>query len=108
MSTGEGATTVAVRVRLPAPLRELAGVPGEAVVEVRGPVTQRSVLDALETAHPVLQGTVRDRASGRRRPFIRFYVGEEDRSHDEPDARLPASVETGREAFAVIGAMAGG
>ena len=73
-----------VRVRLPTQLRELAGVGAEVQVEVGGPVTQRSVLDALESRYPVLKGTVRDRATAKRRPFIRFFVGEEDSSQCRP------------------------
>jgi len=97
-----------IRVVLPTPLRDLAGVGREVEVEVAGPVTQRTVLDALEDAHPALRGTIRDQATSRRRPFIRFFVGEEDRSHDEPDEPLPEAVATGAERFYVVGAMAGG
>ena len=99
---------MSVRVRLPAHLRELAKVDGEVVLDVAEPVCQRTVIDALEAAHPALGGTVRDRATGRRRPFVRFFVGEEDRSHDDPDDPLPAAVATGDEPFHVIGAVAGG
>ena len=100
---------VVIRVVLPAHLRTLARVPAKEVqVEVDGPVTIRSVLDALEAAHPVLRGTMRDHGGGKRRPFVRFFVGEEDRSHDDPDAVLPDAVADGREPFYVIGAMAGG
>jgi hypothetical protein len=86
----------------------LVGASGEVVLGVTGAVTQRSVLDALEDAYPVLRGTIRDRSSGRRRAFIRFFVGEEDLSNDEPDALLPTSVMGGQETFVVVGAMAGG
>jgi sulfur-carrier protein len=99
-----------IRVVLPAHLRTLAQVDKEvevAVAEGR-PVTQRSVLDALEAAYPVLRGTMREHGGGKRRPFVRFFVGEEDRSHDDPDEPLPAAVAEGREPFYVIGAMAGG
>jgi molybdopterin converting factor small subunit len=99
-----------VRVVLPAQLRTLAGTDKEVEVDVPGnrPLTQRSLLDALEAAHPVLRGTIRDHDGAKRRPFVRFFVGEEDRSHDDPDAPLPASVADGTEPFFVIGAMAGG
>ena len=100
--------TASVRVRLPAHLRTLAGVAGEVGVEVEEPVTQRRVVDALEAAYPPLRGTIRDIATQRRRPFVRFFVGEDDLSHEEPDAPLPPSVGSGAEAFVVIGAMAGG
>ncbi|MHA6625043.1 MoaD/ThiS family protein [Pseudonocardia sichuanensis] len=98
----------AVRVKLPAHLRKLAQVDGEVALEVSGPVTQRSVLDALEARHPVLRGTIRDHTTLRRRAFVRFFACEEDLSHDEPDALLPAAVAAGREPFLVVGAMAGG
>ena len=98
-----------VRVVLPAPLRTLVGLPQrELVLVVDGAVTQRSVLDALEAAHPALRGTIRDRADGRRRAFIRFFACREDLSHDAPDAPLPAAVTAGDEPFLVVGAMAGG
>ena len=93
---------------LPAHLRTLAQVEREVSVEVVGPVTQRTILDALEAAHPVLRGTMRDHDGQKRRPFIRFFVGEEDHSHDDPDARLPDELAEGKEVFYVIGAMAGG
>ena len=97
-----------VRVRLPTQLRELAGLPREVVVEVTGAVTQRSVLDALEATYPVLKGTIRDRATAARRPFIRFYCCEEDFSNASPDAALPRTVAGGTEPFIIVGAMAGG
>jgi molybdopterin converting factor small subunit len=97
-----------IRVVLPAHLRTLANVDKEVLVEVDGVVTQRSILSALEAAHPVLRGTMRDHDGGKRRPFVRFFVGEEDRSHDDPDEPLPDEVTDGREPFYVIGAMAGG
>jgi hypothetical protein len=97
-----------IRIVLPAHLRNLAQVGKEVVVDVDGPVTQRTILDALEDAHPVLKGTLRDHDSQKRRPFVRFFVGEEDRSHDDPDAPLPDAVADGTEPFYVIGAMAGG
>jgi sulfur-carrier protein len=97
-----------IRVALPAHLRTLAGVKQEVRVDVVGPVTQGSVLDALEQAYPTLRGTVRDPVTQRRRPFVRFFVGEEDLSHDPPEAPLPEEVETGARSFNIIGAMAGG
>lgn len=77
-------------------------------LEVTGVATQRAVLDALEARHPVLMGTIRDRASGQRRAFVRFFACEEDRSHDDPDAPLPRAVAEGRSPFLVVAAMAGG
>jgi hypothetical protein len=96
-----------IRVLLPEHLRNLAGVHGEVTLEVSGPATQRSVLDALESAHPVLKGTLRDAVTGERRKFVRFFALEEDLSHDGPDAALPDAVATGAEPFIVIGALAG-
>jgi molybdopterin synthase sulfur carrier subunit len=97
-----------VRVVLPAHLRSMAKVQGEIRVDVDGAVTQRSVLDAVEAEFPMLLGTIRDRATAKRRPFVRFYACEEDLSHEEPDAPLPDRVAQGDEPFLVIGAMAGG
>ena len=97
-----------IEIRLPAHLRTLAQVPGPVHVDVTGPVTQRSVLDALEAAHPVLRGTIRDHSTQRRRALVRFFVGQHDLSHEDPDAPLPAGVATGQEPFNVVGAMAGG
>jgi len=97
-----------VKVVMPAHLKTLARVDGPVEVEVSGPVTTAAVLDALEARYPVLGGTIRDRATGRRRPFIRFFVGEEDLSHDPADAPLPPAVADGAEPFYIIGAMAGG
>jgi molybdopterin synthase sulfur carrier subunit len=97
-----------IRVGLPAHLRTLARVDGEVQVEVTGPVTQRAVLDALEERYPVLSGTIRNRADGRRRAFIRFYACEEDLSNTSPDDPLPEAVAAGSEPFLVVGAMAGG
>jgi hypothetical protein len=97
-----------VRVVLPAHLRSMAKVQGEITVDVAGAVTQRSVLDAVEARFPMLLGTIRDRATAKRRPFVRFYACEEDLSHEEPDAPLPDRVARGDEPFLVIGAMAGG
>lgn len=97
-----------IRVVLPAHLRTLAGVGGEVRVEVSGPATPQAVLDALERAHPVLRGTIRDRATGARRPFVRFFACREDLSHAPADAPLPEAVATGAEPFVVLGALAGG
>ena len=97
-----------IRVYLPAHLRTLARVSGEAVIEVDGPVTQRSVLDALEARYPMLRGTIRDHATEQRRPFVRFFACEEDVSHEPPDAPLPNAVAAGREPFMIVGAIAGG
>jgi len=97
-----------IRFVLPAHLRHLAAVEKEVMIDVEGAVTQRTVLDAVEAAFPVLRGTMRDHDGQKRRPFIRFFVGEEDRSHDDPDDPLPVSVADGSEPFYVIGAMAGG
>lgn len=97
-----------IRVALPHHLRSLAGVGTEVELEVSGPVTQRSVLDALETRYPMLTGTIRDRATQQRRPFVRFFACLEDLSNDSPDVPLPAPVAAGQEPLLVIGAMAGG
>ena len=105
MSTG---TTTAVRVVLPAHLRAMAKVQGEVHLDVAGEVTQRSVLDALEGEFPMLTGTIRDRATAKRRAFIRFYACEEDFSDAGPDAILPDAVGSGHEPLLVVGAMSGG
>ena len=97
-----------IRVVIPHHLRNLAGTGAEVTVEVSGPATQRAVLDALEARYPVLRGTIRDHATQERRPFLRFFAGMEDLSHDSPDAPLPAAVAEGREPFRIIGAIAGG
>ncbi len=97
-----------IRVVLPVHLRNIAGVAREVCVEVDGPVTQRSVLDALEASYPVLRGTIRDRATLQRRPFVRFFALEEDLSHEPADAPLPEPVAAGTEPFFIVGAMAGG
>jgi sulfur-carrier protein len=97
-----------VRVRLPAQLRTLAGTGPEVLVEVTGPVTQRSVLAGLEQHYPVLLGTIRDRTTSKRRPFIRFFAGEADLSNEAPDALLPYAIASGGDVFVVVGAMAGG
>ena len=97
-----------IRVVLPPHLRALAHVGGDVEIEVEGPVTQRSVLDALETRYPMLRGTIRDQVTLQRRPFLRFFACEEDLSHESPDAPLPEAVASGKEPFLVIGAIAGG
>lgn len=97
-----------VHVVLPAHLRALAKVHGDVLVDVAGDVTQRAILDALEDDYPMLRGTIRDQATGRRRSFVRFFACEEDLSHEDPDALLPDRVVAGQEPFVVIGAMAGG
>jgi sulfur-carrier protein len=97
-----------IRVVLPAHLRTLARVSGEVQLDVEGPVTQRTVLDALEARYPMLGGTLRDYLTGQRRPFVRFFACEEDLSHESPDAPLPDAVANGTEPFLVVGAIAGG
>jgi hypothetical protein len=97
-----------IRVILPAHLKNLAHVSGELRLELPGPVTQRVVLDALEAQYPMLAGTIRDRQSGKRRAFVRFYACEEDLSNESPDAPLPEPVVAGAEPFIILGAMAGG
>ena len=97
-----------IRVVLPAHLRLLAHVDGEVKLDLAPPVTQRSILDALESRYPVLRGAIRDHATQQRRAFVRFFACAEDRSHDPPDAPLPDAVATGAEPFLVVGAMAGG
>ncbi len=97
-----------IRVVIPFHLRNLAGVAGEVRLRVEGPVTQRSVLDALEALHPTLRGTIRDHATQQRRAFLRFFACERDLSHEPPDAPLPDAVAAGDEPFLVVGAIAGG
>jgi hypothetical protein len=101
-------TTHTIRIVLPAHLRVLGRVDGEVVLRVDGPVTQRSVLDALEARHPVLRGTIREYGTLRRRAFVRFFACERDLSHEPPDDPLPDAVVTGAEPLLVVGAMAGG
>jgi molybdopterin converting factor small subunit len=101
-------TIAAVRVVLPAHLRTLAKSGREVEIEVTGPVTQRSVLDALEARYPVLRGAVRDHATKQRRPLVRFFACQQDLSHETPDAPLPEAVAAGREPFMIVGAIAGG
>ena len=97
-----------IRIVLPAHLRTLARVDDEVTIDLAGPATQRSVLDALETRYPMLRGTIRDHVTQQRRPFLRFFACEEDLSHEPADAPLPAPVARGDEPFLVIGAMSGG
>jgi len=97
-----------IRVILPPHLRTLAHVGSEVQVDVQGPITQRSVLDALEARYPMLRGTIRDHDTQQRRAFLRFFACEEDLSHQPPDAPLPDAVASGKEPFIVIGAIAGG
>jgi molybdopterin synthase sulfur carrier subunit len=97
-----------IRVLLPQHLRTLAHVGSEVTIEVHGPITQRSVLDALEARYPMLRGAIRDHDTLQRRPFLRFFACEEDLSHESPDAPLPDAVASGTEPFIVIGAIAGG
>ena len=97
-----------IRVILPQHLQTLARVGSEVELQVRGPATQRTVLDALEASYPVLCGTIRDHVTQKRRPFVRFFACAEDLSHDSPDTPLPEAVADGGEPFLIVGALAGG
>ena len=97
-----------IRIELPYHLRTLAHIDGEVQLDVAAPVTQRSILDALEAKYPMLKGTIRDHVTKQRRPFIRFFACSEDFSHEDMDAPLPEPVAKGQETFYVIGAIAGG
>ena len=97
-----------IRVVLPTHLRTLAGVGREVELQVEDPVTQGSILDALEASYPMLRGTIRDHVTQRRRPFVRFFACEQDLSHEPPDAALPDPVAKGQEPFMIVGAIAGG
>ena len=97
-----------IRVLLPQHLRTLAQVRGDLELDVEGPITQRSVLDALELRYPMLRGTIRDQVTGQRRPFLRFFACEEDLSHEPADAPLPDAVASGAEPLVILGAIAGG
>ena len=97
-----------IRVVLPGHLRTIANVDGEVLLDVPAPVTQRSILDALEARYPMLRGTIRDHGTLKRRPFLRFFACEEDLSHDSPDAPLPEAIAKGEQPFLVVGAVAGG
>ncbi len=97
-----------IHVVLPAHLRTLAGVNDEVTLEVKGAVTQRAVLDALEARYPMLKGTTRDHGTQKRRPLVRFFACEQDLSLESPDTPLPAAVASGKEPFLVISSIAGG
>jgi hypothetical protein len=97
-----------ITVVLPAHLRTLAKVDGDVEIEIDGVVTQRSILDALEAAYPMLRGTIRDHVTRERRAFLRFFVCGEDWTHESPDAPLPEAIASGAEPFYIIGAIAGG
>ena len=97
-----------IRVVLPYHLRNLAKVGAEVQLDVDGPLTQRSILDALEARYPMLRGTIRDHTTQKRRPFLRFFVCSEDWSHESPDAPLPDAIASGAEPFFIVGAIAGG
>jgi len=97
-----------IHIVLPPHLRTLAKVSGDVLLEVPAPVTQRSILDALEAQYPMLQGTIRDHTTKLRRPFLRFFACEEDLSHESPDTPLPEAIASGKEPFMVVGAIAGG
>jgi hypothetical protein len=97
-----------IRVVIPQHLRTLAKVDGDVSLDIAGPVTVNSVLDALEAHYPMLRGTIRDHATKRRRPFIRFFACEQDLSHDSTDTPLPEAVVAGTEPLLIVGAMAGG
>ncbi len=100
--------TATIRVELPQHLRTLAHAGREVELEVEGPVTQRSVLDALEARYPMLRGTIRDQVTQQRRAFLRFFACQEDLSHEAPDVPLPDAVVSGKEPFLIVGAIAGG
>ncbi|HUK56104.1 MAG TPA: MoaD/ThiS family protein [Nitrospiria bacterium] len=97
-----------IRVALPYHLRTLARVGAEVSLDIEGPVTQRAILDALETRYPMLAGTIRDHVTRRRRPFLRFFACGEDLSFESPDSPLPDTVASGEEPFLIVGAIAGG
>ncbi len=97
-----------IRIILPAHLRTLANVDREVTVDVGGPATTKSILDALEAKYPMLRGTIREHVTLKRRPLVRFFVCEEDISHDDPNVVLPEAIASGKEPFFIIGAIAGG
>jgi len=97
-----------IRVILPYHLRNLARISGEVQLEVAGPVTQRTVLDALEARYPMLCGTIRDHTTKQRRAFLRFFACQQDLSNESPDSPLPSAVASGEEQYLIVGALAGG
>jgi sulfur-carrier protein len=97
-----------IRVELPPHLRGIARISGEVELDIQGPATQRSILDALEVRYPMLCGTIRDHITQKRRPFLRFFACGEDLSHELPDAPLPDAVASGTEPLLIVGAIAGG
>jgi hypothetical protein len=97
-----------IRVELPPHLRGLARISGEVELDIQGPATQRSVVDALEARYPMLRGAIRDHVTQKRRPFLRFFACGEDLSHEQPDAPLPDAVASGAEPLLIVGAIAGG
>jgi sulfur-carrier protein len=101
-------STAQIRVRLPHHLRTLAGVRNEVKIDVQGPITVRSVLDALESNYPMLRGTIRDHVTQKRRAYLRFFACARDLSHDSPDDPLPDKIVSGDEPLIVLGAIAGG
>ena len=107
-AVGRGADAAMIRVVIPYHLKTLANITGEVELDVEGPATLRSVLDALEARYPMLRGTIRDHTTGQRRAFLRFFACEQDFSNDPPDTPLPEAVVSGAEPFLVIGAIAGG
>jgi sulfur-carrier protein len=104
----ESQSTVTIRVLMPFHLRKIAGVDGELALAIIGPVTQRSVIDALESRFPQIRGTIRDHGAERRRPFLRFFACKRDLSNEDPDALLPSEVIAGQEPYMIIGGLAGG
>ena len=97
-----------IRVVLPAHLRGLAKISGEVELDLQAPVTQRSIVDALESKYPMLSGTIRDHVTQTRRPFLRFFACGEDLSHEQPDSPLPEAITSGKEPLLIVGAIAGG
>jgi hypothetical protein len=106
--TQSAQSTKTIHVALPPHLRTLARVGDDVTLQIAGPATQRSVLDALEARYPVLRGTIRDHVTQERRPFLRFFACQEDLSHESPDSLLPEQVTSGKEPYLIVGALAGG